>query len=126
MESLSSTLWSLPVSVERRRVLNAFLNRDHLRVRYDYNPAFLDMVEGTNREIAQALEDYTGLPGVFLDVVERHFGVAREYARMGAENAVTAFRDRVELGMTAAEFLKMADTVKDMPLDYAQPVLDAM
>lgn len=114
------------MSVERRRVLAAFLNRDHLRAKCDYNPVFLDMVNGTNREIALALEAYTDLPGAFLAVVERHFGVASEYARMGAENAVAAFRDRVESGPSVYEFLDMADTVKDIPPDYVQPVLDAM
>lgn len=114
------------MSAKRFRVLAAFMLRDNLRVKYDYNPQFLDMVVGINKETAAALNAYAGLPRGFEEVVARHFGTADEYSRMPSSMAVVEYRVRVESGPSAEAFLEMADTVAGMPLDYAQPVLDAM
>lgn len=110
----------------QEQVLSAFLHRETVREKYETNPQILDMIWGTSYAIAQALDEYAGLPSGFMGVIERHIGTARDYTRFPAQMAVLVFGRRIDFGPKPEEYLKMADSVKGMPLEYAQPLLDVM
>lgn len=116
------------MSIERLAVVAAFKARDHERQHIRGNPQFLDMVEGTNRAIATALDDYAGLPrGAFLPVVERRFGSpVKSYRNMPFSYAHELFEKAASEGPSAAEFLTLADKVKGMPWEYAEGLMEEL
>lgn len=113
------------MSIERLAVVAAFKSRDHERQHIRGNPQFLDMVEGTNRAIATALDDYAGLPrGAFFPVVERRFGSAsKSYRSMPFSYAHDLFESSCADGPSAHEFLALADKVKGVPWEYAENLM---